>query len=157
MPVVAMVLAVALAWLAAPARAHDDDRHGPAGHGAALGEPGDPRARARTIAVDASDRFRFTPATIKVKRGETIRFVLTNSGGMKHEMVLGTLKELRDHAKLMQKFPDMEHDDPNAASVQPGATSELAWKFTRAGEFYFGCLVPGHFEQGMRGKIVVSR
>ena len=94
---------------------------------------------------------------VVVKRGETIRFVVTNGGATKHELVLGTLRELREHAKLMQKFPEMVHDDPNAASVAPGQSSELLWKFTKTGEFYFACLVPGHFEAGMHGKIVVSR
>lgn len=74
---------------------------------------------------------------------------------MKHEMVLGTLDELQKHAALMRKFPEMEHDDPNAVSIEPGQTGELVWRFTKTGDFDFACLVPGHFEAGMRGKIVV--
>jgi len=156
-----MTLALtALFLLAAPlaALAHEGSRaSATAGHGAALGEPGDPKANARIVAVSASDKMRFSPERIAVKRGETVRFVMTNVGATKHEMVLGTRKELRDHAKLMQRFPEMEHDDPNAVAARPGETAELVWKFTKAGEFYFGCLVPGHFESGMHGKIVVTR
>ncbi len=156
-----MILVLATVVLlggASAAQAHDDDHHGaPGNHGAAMGEPGDAKAKARTVAITASDKLRFTPAKITVKRGETIRFVVTNTGQAKHEMILGSLKELRDHAKLMQQFPEMEHDDPNAVSMQPGQTAELLWKFTKAGAFYFGCLVPGHFEGGMKGSIVVSR
>jgi uncharacterized cupredoxin-like copper-binding protein len=158
------ILAIATVTMAlhatAPALAHDDDKpgaHGPAEHAAALGVPGDPKAKARTVAINASDKMRFAPDRLVVKRGETIRFVVTNGGATKHELVLGTLRELREHAKLMQKFPEMVHDDPNAASVAPGQSSELLWKFTKTGEFYFACLVPGHFEAGMHGKIVVSR
>jgi uncharacterized cupredoxin-like copper-binding protein len=101
--------------------------------------------------------MRFKPASIKVKRGETIRFIVRNAGKLKHEMVLGTIKELKEHAELMRKFPAMEHADPNQVSVDPGMTGELIWQFTKAGTFDFACLVPGHFEAGMVGKVRVSR
>jgi uncharacterized cupredoxin-like copper-binding protein len=148
--------AVVLAAL--PAAAHGPETHEakPAAQAAALGVPGDPQARARTIVMTMSDEMRFTPNRFIVARGETIRFEVRNIGGLKHEMTLGTLDELTEHAALMQKFPEMEHEDPNAISVQPGKTGVLLWKFTRAGEFDFGCLVPGHFESNMKGKIVVK-
>jgi uncharacterized cupredoxin-like copper-binding protein len=158
----ALILTLTAAIVFAPvsARAHENDRAAkPATpeHAAALGVPGDPKAKARTVAVGAGDNMRFTPQRITVKRGETIRFVLSNGGELKHEMVLGTLRELREHAKLMQRFPEMEHEDPNAAQATPGQSADLLWKFTRVGEFHFGCLLPGHFESGMRGTIVVTR
>lgn len=127
------------------------------GHAAALGQPGDPAKATRTVEIRMSDAMRFTPASIKVKKGETIRFVVKNEGRLKHEMVLGSLAELKEHAETMAKFPEMEHDDPNAISVEPGKTGELVWRFTKAGKFDFACLVPGHFEAGMQGKISVRR
>jgi uncharacterized cupredoxin-like copper-binding protein len=111
----------------------------------------------RTIDVEMSDAMRFSPADIKVKRGETIKFVLKNKGKVKHEMVLGSIDELKEHAALMQKFPEMEHADPNMVSVDPGQTGELVWQFTKAGTFDFACLQPGHFEAGMVGKVAVRR
>ena len=99
--------------------------------------------------------MRFTPANVAVKKGETIRFAVKNSGQLKHEMVLGTAKELRGHAELMKRFPEMEHADPNQVSLGPGKTGELLWQFTKTGTFDFACLQPGHFDAGMRGKIVV--
>jgi uncharacterized cupredoxin-like copper-binding protein len=104
-----------------------------------------------------NDTMRFKPENIKVKRGETIRFIVRNTGKVKHEMVLGTIGELKKHAELMRKFPEMEHADPNQVSVDPGMTGELIWQFTKAGTFDFACLVPGHFEAGMVGKVRVSR
>ena len=127
------------------------------GHAAALGQPGNPAKVTRTVDIVMSDAMRYTPASIKVKRGETIRFRVKNAGQIKHEMVLGSLAELKEHAKIMTKFPEMEHDDPNAISVEPGKTGELVWRFTKAGKFDFACLVPGHFEAGMQGKIAVRR
>ncbi len=122
----------------------------------AFGKPGDPKKAARTIDVDASDSLRFTPSQLAIRRGETVRFVVRNSGKLAHEMVLGTMDELKEHAALMRKFPDMEHDEPSMTQMKPGATGSFAWQFTKAGEFYYGCLVPGHFEGGMVGKIVVK-
>lgn len=127
------------------------------GHAAALGEPGDPAKISRTVAVEMNDAMRFKPARIQVKRGETIRFVLTNTGKLEHEMVLGSLKELKEHAAQMRRFPEMEHADPNMASVKPGTTGELVWYFTQGGDFDFACLEPGHFEAGMIGKISVRQ
>lgn len=126
-----------------------------AGHAGALGKPGDPAKVDRTIEIAVSDDMRFRPDTVRVKRGQTVHFRVVNGAGMKHEMVLGTLAELKKHAAMMRKFPEMEHDDPNAVSVEPGQTGNLVWRFMRSGDFDFACLVPGHFEAGMRGKILV--
>ena len=120
-----------------------------------FGREGDPKRATRTIRVDMSDRMRFSPGTIEVKRGQTVRFEVRNSGKTMHEMVLGTMQELREHAELMRKHPGMEHDEPYMAHVKPGRTETLAWRFTRPGEFFYGCLVPGHFEAGMVGRITV--
>ena len=131
--------------------------HAGEGHASPLGQPGNPAKVTRTVDIVMSDAMRYTPSSIKVKRGETIRFRVKNTGQIKHEMVLGSLAELQEHATTMTKFPDMEHDDPNAISVEPGKTGELVWRFTKAGKFDFACLVPGHFEAGMQGKIAVRR
>jgi uncharacterized cupredoxin-like copper-binding protein len=122
----------------------------------AFGREGDPAKATRTIRVDMSDGMRFTPADITVKRGETVKLVATNKGKVLHEMVLGTSEELKKHAEMMKKFPGMEHDEPHMAHVKPGKSGEIVWQFTQAGEFQFACLIPGHFEAGMVGKVVVK-
>ena len=124
-------------------------------HGAPIGRPAPAAKATRTIELAMDDRMRFSLPEIRVQRGETVRFVLRNDGRLKHEMVLGTDKEIREHAQLMAKFPNMEHDDPNSASVAPGNQGELTWTFTRAGTFTYACLLPGHFEAGMHGRLVV--
>ncbi len=70
-------------------------------------------------------------------------------------MVLGTTAELKEHAELMKRFPEMEHADANMAHVAPGASGDIVWQFTQAGEYQFACLIPGHYEAGMVGKVVV--
>lgn len=121
-----------------------------------FGKPGDARKTVRSIAVDMSDRMRFTPATLTVKQGDTVKFVIKNSGKTLHEFVLGTMMELKAHAEMMKQHPGMEHDEPYMAHVAPGKTQTIVWQFTRAGEFNFGCLLPGHFEAGMVGNISVT-
>ena len=123
-----------------------------------FGRTGDPKKATRTIRIDMSDRMRFTPDALEIRQGETVRFVVKNSGRTMHEMVLGTMQELKGHAELMKKHPGMEHDEPFMAHVAPGKTEEIVWHFTMPGEFHYGCLIPGHFEAGMVGRIkVVSK
>ena len=110
----------------------------------------------RTIEVRMSDAMRFSPERIEVRQGETIRFVHKNDGKVMHEFVLGTKEELDEHAALMKKFPGMEHDEPYMAHVAPGKRGEVVWTFNRPGNFYFGCLIPGHYEAGMVGTVKVA-
>jgi uncharacterized cupredoxin-like copper-binding protein len=141
---------IALPW---PAFAHEDHGHFSAG------EPGDPEKPARIVEVkmfEGGGKMGFAPARIEVRRGEQIRFVLANDGEEDHEFVLATVKENRKHAEVMKKNPDMEHDDPNGKRVMPHGNGEIVWKFTKRGEFEFACLIPGHYEKGMFGQIIVK-
>ena len=144
----------ALAFAGAAAAAGEHGTHGQ--EGASVGKPGKAAQASRTIEVDMFDNMRFKPETIEVKQGETIRFRVKNSGKQMHEMVLGTMKDLKEHADMMKAHPGMEHDEPYMTHVAPGKTETLLWHFTKAGEFHYGCLVPGHFEAGMLGKVKVS-
>ncbi|MBX9813034.1 MAG: cupredoxin family protein [Burkholderiales bacterium] len=153
----AAILAAGNVWAHGDGPGKQADKHSGSAHGETLGKPGDPGKVSRTIEIEMGDDMRFKPANVTVKRGETIRFVAKNTGKIKHEMVLGTMKELKAHAELMRKFPGMEHDDPNAVSVEPGKTGTFVWQFTKAGTFDFACLEPGHFEAGMIGKVIVAK
>ena len=127
------------------------------GHGeSAIGEPGKAANVTRTVQIDMSDAMRYTPSSIDAKHGETIRFVITNSGKVKHELVLGTEKDLKEHYEVMKKFPEMEHDDPNMVTVAPGKTGQVIWKFTKSGKIDFACLQPGHYDAGMKGAVAVA-
>lgn len=154
------LLAAAALALVAPAFAHDDAHH-KAGSPVkkeqqAWGVAGDAKAVRRTIEVAMGDNMRFTPDSIEVRQGEVVRLVLKNRGQLLHEFVLGTRKELDEHAALMLKFPNMEHDEPFMTHVKPGATGEMIWNFNRPGQFEFACLVAGHSQAGMVGKITVA-
>jgi uncharacterized cupredoxin-like copper-binding protein len=120
------------------------------------GIAGDRKAVKFTVEHKMLDSMRFTPDKVDVKVGDTVRFVIKNDGKQMHEFVLGTKKELDEHAALMLKFPDMEHDEPYMAHVAPGKTGEVIWTFNRPGEFDFACLIPGHYQAGMIGKIRVA-
>ncbi|GHC90320.1 hypothetical protein GCM10007320_38510 [Pseudorhodoferax aquiterrae] len=111
----------------------------------------------RTIKVDMTDAMRFNPATIDVQQNETVRFLITNSGKVKHELVLGTEQELKEHYEVMKKNPEMEHDDPNMVTLAPGKSGEVIWQFTKAGKVDFACLQPGHYDAGMKGAVTVAK
>ena len=128
------------------------------GHGEdAIGKPGKASKVSRTIRVDMTDNMRFNAAAVTAKQGETIRFVIKNSGKIKHEMVLGTEKDLKEHYEQMKRNPEMEHAEPNMVTLAPGKTGEIIWQFTKAGKVDFACLQPGHYEAGMKGQVTVAR
>ncbi|MBI3715748.1 MAG: cupredoxin family protein [Betaproteobacteria bacterium] len=121
----------------------------------AWGIAGDAKDIKRTITIAMTDQMRFVPDRIEVKQGETVRILLKNSGKMLHEMVIGTKQELDEHAALMVKFPNMEHEAPYMAHVPPGKSGSIVWNFNQTGEFDFACLIAGHYQAGMFGKVIV--
>ena len=116
---------------------------------------GDAKNVKRTIEVGMTDQMRFTPDKLDIKQNETIKFIAVNKGAIGHEFVLGTKAALDEHAALMVKFPNMEHDAPYMAHVGPGKKEEIIWQFNKAGDFDFACLIAGHYQTGMVGKIKV--
>ncbi len=150
---------IAIAFLMVAGLAQASGVHG-GGHGGdetAIGKPGVAAIAKRTITVEMTDNMRFTPANIQVKQGETVRFIVVNKGQIKHEMGLGTEKELLEHLEQMKKFPNMEHDEPGKVTLAPGKAGEIVWQFTKAGTVNFACLMPGHFEGGMKGVVKVGK
>jgi uncharacterized cupredoxin-like copper-binding protein len=150
----AICLGLALvAGLLAELSAHEAHEH------FAAGEPGDPQRPFRVVKVSMLEdgkKMLFEPSVVEVRLGEQIRFEIFNEGSWNHEFVLATEAANREHAKLMKKFPDMEHADPNALRLAPFASGSILWKFTKRGKFEFACLIPGHLEAGMRGAVIVK-
>ena len=120
------------------------------------GIAGDPKKVQRTIDIRMTDNMRFAPNQLQIKQGETVRLVAVNAGKGLHEIVIGTPQELKAHAEMMKKHPGMEHDEPYMAHVDPGQKGAIVWTFNRTGSFEFACLIPGHFEAGMIGRITVK-
>jgi uncharacterized cupredoxin-like copper-binding protein len=121
-----------------------------------VGQPGLNSNVGRTVEIEMNDDMRYVPDHLTVKEGETVRFLLKNVGEIEHEFVLGTEKELIEHYEVMQKNPEMEHEDANQTRVTPGQAGEVIWQFTKSGEVGFGCLMPGHYESGMKGAVSVE-
>jgi uncharacterized cupredoxin-like copper-binding protein len=149
-----------MAILAGPAFAtgnhaggHDDDL-------TAIGRPGKAAKVVRTISISMLEKgdgsMSFDPASITVKKGETVRLRFTNKGENDHEFVMDTHEHVMEHKAAMEKFPDMEHEDPNQIRIRPKGKGEIIWTFTTAGDFDFACLIPGHHDLGMKGTIKVT-
>ena len=142
-----------------PAVSHDPAQPGhehAGGKETAFGRPGDLAKVDRTIVVEMRDPVEFSPAEIAVKTGETIRFVVVNTGKHEHEMVLGTMRALEEHNEMMKQHLGMRHAEPQMIEVAPGKSGVIVWQFTQPGEFYYACLVEDHFDLGMYGKIRVA-
>ncbi|MBA2658968.1 MAG: cupredoxin domain-containing protein [Nitrosospira sp.] len=148
-----ILMASALTLSMISASAYAGENHGSGD--ISLGSPGDPTKISRTIEITMIDN-RFKPSEVNVKQGETVKFMLKNTGEKKHEMMIASPEELDKHAKMMKKFPDMEHhNEPNMITVNSGKTGELVWHFTEAGTVNFSCPMPGH-SKGMHGTIEVQ-
>jgi len=109
------------------------------------------------IRVRMDDQMRFTPSTIEVQTGETVRFVVHNAGKAAHEMVLGSEQEIRQHAQAMQQGAGHEagHGHGAAIAVAAGQTGEWVVRFDQTQTLQMACLIPGHYEAGMRGTVKV--
>ncbi len=154
------LLAVLIAGTSSFAYSHGDETHpkkaGPVKmEQKPWGIAGDAKAVTRTISGSMLDKMRFTVDKIEVKQGDTVKFVLKNDGKIMHEFVIGTKQDLDEHAALMIKFPTMEHSEPYMAHIPPGKTGEVIWTFNKPGNFDFACLIAGHYQAGMVGKITV--
>jgi len=125
-------------------------------HASAAGMAGDPAKVERTIAVEMDDTMRFTPGSVSVKAGETVRFFIVNKGKVPHEMVIGTSEEIDEHAEMMKKMPGMVHQEASQITLSPGQRGGIVWQFAKAGTVTYACLVPGHKEAGMVGTVEVN-
>lgn len=131
---------------------HDDEM--------AIGMPGKAKHAKMSIEIAMKEtedgQMLFEPANLDFKKGQTVRLKFTNKGETAHEFVMDEHKAIMDHKIAMEKYPEMEHADPNAIHLEPGESGEIVWTFNKAGSFEFACLIPGHFEAGMTGKLNVA-
>lgn len=169
----AAAIALPFAWGSAFAAPGHGGGHHHGGTGEAIGEPADPSAATRTVRVELGDNF-FRPESIRVQPGETVRFVLVNTGQLLHEFNIGTPRMHEVHQKEMLEMMElgvltgtelktdhgsahsghgMTHDDPNSVLLEPGEKKELTWRFAGTTDLEFACNVPGHYEAGMVGDI----
>lgn len=128
-------------------------------HVFAAGEPGDPKKPFRVVEITMTDgpgTMSYSPDKIDVRKGEQIKFVLKNTGHLAHEFLLDSFENNAKHKIEMAKNPEMEHDEPNGKRLEPKKADEVLWRFTKGGTFEFACLIPGHYETGMKGVIVVK-
>lgn len=153
------------------------------GSHAEIGQPAAAASATRTVNIEMTD-LAFSPKTLEVKAGETVRFVLVNKGQLLHEFNLGDAAMHAEHQKEMLKMQQsgamtttgmhhagmdhgamgqgsmpmvgMTHDDPNSVLVEPGKTAELTWTFSGTRDLEFACNVPGHYQAGMVGTLKVA-
>lgn len=146
-----LALAAAMALCTSHATAHD--------HRYTFGQPGPAAAATRTYHYELTDSMRFVSKDTRViRRGETVKFIIRNSGRLTHEFSLGDVAFQKAHAEMMKAMPDMKHADPNTVSVPPGQTRTLVWTFSTqspSGIVQIGCHVPGHFEAGMKADLQI--
>ena len=143
-----------------------------------IGEKGNPSNIDRTITIKMYDNY-YEPNIIKVKKGETIKFVVQNLGEMVHEYNIATKEMHIKHQPEMQRLVEngillvdkidmkkmkemskkdhsLSHSHSNSVMIEPKKTGEIIWKFSQNLSLEMACNVPGHYETGMVGKIIIE-
>ena len=143
-----------------------------------IGSKGDPKDVTRVKEVNMYDNY-YEPSSIQVKKGETIKIIVTNLGDLVHEYNIGT-KEMHiehqpemarliehdillgdriDHKKMKEmskKDHSLGHKHANSVMLEPNKTGEIIWKFSKDISLEMACNIPGHYESGMVGPITIK-
>lgn len=104
------------------------------------------KARPRLVRVDMNDQLKFLPDRVSVTKGETITFLLTNSGKVTHEFQVGLASGVA--VDQVDGVTVIEADE-----LDGGSTHAVTYTFDGVGPYAFACHEPGHFEHGMKGSI----
>jgi uncharacterized cupredoxin-like copper-binding protein len=153
-------LALATALFAFPLTAIAEGTHEGGHDEYAIGVKGSKAKAKRSINVSMREtedgKMIFEPKVLIFRKGETVALNFTNKGDTDHEFVMDTEKNVLDHKIAMEKNPDMEHADDNSLRLAPGEKGQIIWTFSKGGKYSFACLIPGHYEAGMHGKLSVN-
>ena len=172
---VSVILAVSLINIESFGAGNGDHRHDKFEN---IGSPGEKSKATRIVRINMFDNY-FQPHILRFMEGETVRFLIKNSGEFVHEFNIGTKNMHKSHepemlmmmehgviepgkinwdaAKIMQeKMGHGMHNEPNSVLLEPGKIGELVWKFPKHANLEFACNVPGHYDSGMVGKIKLS-
>ena len=140
-----------------------------------IGEKGDPSDVSRIIQVKMYDNY-YEPSEFKIKKNETIKFVVYNYGELVHEFNIATKKMHLKHQPEMMRMAEneillvdridrkkmkemskkdhsMSHSHSNSVLLEPNQSAELIWKFSTDANLEAACNVPGHYDVGMIAKI----
>ena len=143
-----------------------------------IGEKGKLSEVDRTIEIKMYDNY-FEPSKIIVKKGETIKFFVSNYGELVHEFNIATKEMHIKHQPEMMKMVEnqilladkidkkkmkemakkdhsMSHSHSNSVLLEPNQSAELIWKFSSDKNLEAACNVPGHYEVGMVANIKIN-
>ena len=140
-----------------------------------IGEKGKLSEVNKTIEIKMYDNY-FEPKEIKIKKNETVRFLITNYGELVHEFNIATREMHLNHQDEMMKMMEygillgdkidkqkmkelskkdhsLAHSHKNSLLLEPNQSGELIWKFSKDIVLEAACNVPGHYDSGMITKI----
>ena len=143
-----------------------------------IGEKGKLSEVNRTIEIKMYDNY-FEPSKIIVKKGETIKFFVSNYGELVHEFNIATKEMHIKHQPEMMKMVEheillvdridkekmkqmakkdhsMAHSHSNSVLLEPNEIGEIIWKFSTNTNLEAACNVPGHYYVGMVADIKIN-
>jgi uncharacterized cupredoxin-like copper-binding protein len=137
--------------------------------GAAATKAGSPRV----IAVQIRE-FGYSPTSITLRANEVVKLELRNTGTLEHEVQTGeNAQPGRGFATDALAGVDVLVDGASRAAgsdghaghdhgqfmlaVGPGKTASATFTVpSRPGTYEFGCFIPGHYEGGMKGSLIIQ-
>tara|TARA_B100000029_G_scaffold400406_1_gene399326 strand:- start:38 stop:535 length:498 start_codon:yes stop_codon:yes gene_type:complete len=143
-----------------------------------IGEKGNPSEVEKIIKVKMYDNY-YVPNKFKVKKNETIKFIVYNYGEFVHEFNIATQKMHLKHQpemmrmveneilltdridkkkmkELSKKDHSMSHSHSNSVLLEPNQNGEIIWKFSTDANLEVACNVPGHYQAGMVANIKID-
>ena len=155
------IIATLIATLALGTTAFAAGQHDGGHDEYAIGLKGEKAKAKRTLNISMREtedgKMLIEPKVLMFRKGETVVLNFTNKGKVDHEFVMDTEDNVQKHKVVMLKNPDMVHADDNSLRLTPGEKGQIIWTFAKDGKYSFACLIPGHYEAGMHGKISVNK
>ena len=103
----------------------------------------------RDVLVTMGDDLKFVPDDVPVQPGETIRFILQNTGAALHEFAVGdaamTAADQIDGSRVVE-----------VDSIDGMHVYTVTYTFGPGDTYAFACHVPGHYEAGMHGTVTLA-
>ena len=143
-----------------------------------IGKKGNPSEVEKVIKVKMYDNY-YEPKKFKVKKNQTIKFIVYNYGELVHEFNIATKEMHLKHQpemmrmveneilladridkkkmkELSKKDHSMSHSHSNSVLLEPNEIGEIIWKFNNDANLEAACNVPGHYEAGMIANININ-
>ncbi len=99
--------------------------------------------------------FKVEMSSTTIPANTPVKFSVTNSGAIAHEIVLEKAGTVDEPLELACGGGDCKADESEIEDIAPGTSKSGVWTL-EPGQYQLACHVPGHFEAGMLQTFTVN-